>query len=312
MEHEKKMFFDRRKWVVFPSPCTPTTHKKTQVDSTGAGDAFFGGMIASMYHNGLPTNESQLYSMATLAITTGAASVESLGALPHFPQSARRLTELLPSAKDLCDKHPIPVWLREEEEEESTTFKPEDPNPAFVSSIHLDASLLSGMAENMDWEAMTQLTELLVEEGAHNNECRIFTTGIGKSAIVARRMAASLSSLSVGVEFCFVGCCVVFFMCAVFAKVVRIFARFGVFFSRFVLCVFSGEPPCLLVRCHPSPKEIMTFPKRHLGTTFFWLVDTQVVCHVHSMQKMPRLSLLFEKPVFLACCCLILLGISFA
>lgn len=50
-----------------------------QVDTTGAGDAAFGGVIASLYAKGFPTDAAGLERMARVAAAAGGACVEVQG-----------------------------------------------------------------------------------------------------------------------------------------------------------------------------------------------------------------------------------------
>ena len=54
----------------------------TQLDATGAGDAFFGGVIAGLHAWGLPTTGDAMGRLGGVAAAAGAACVEVLGALP--------------------------------------------------------------------------------------------------------------------------------------------------------------------------------------------------------------------------------------
>jgi sugar/nucleoside kinase (ribokinase family) len=54
----------------------------TQIDATGAGDAFFGGVVAAMHAWGLPASKVDLERMGRVASAAGAACVEVVGALP--------------------------------------------------------------------------------------------------------------------------------------------------------------------------------------------------------------------------------------
>ncbi|MFN0110891.1 MAG: carbohydrate kinase family protein [Blastocatellia bacterium] len=63
------------------------------VDSTGAGDAFFGGMIAGL-HYGMPWRDA-----LKLANACGAACCEILGATPDLTKSRDRIFELYDGAK---------------------------------------------------------------------------------------------------------------------------------------------------------------------------------------------------------------------
>ena len=56
-----------------------------QIDATGAGDAYFGGLIAGLYHTcnaTLPTNAEELRAVGRMGSAAGAACCEVLGALP--------------------------------------------------------------------------------------------------------------------------------------------------------------------------------------------------------------------------------------
>ena len=56
-----------------------------QIDATGAGDAFFGGMVAGLYRHcdaQLPETEEQLIAIGKMASAAGAACCEVVGALP--------------------------------------------------------------------------------------------------------------------------------------------------------------------------------------------------------------------------------------
>lgn len=54
----------------------------TQRDATGAGDAFFGGVVASLHAFGFPTDAAGLERVGKIAAASGAACVEVIGALP--------------------------------------------------------------------------------------------------------------------------------------------------------------------------------------------------------------------------------------
>jgi sugar/nucleoside kinase (ribokinase family) len=66
-----------------------------QQDATGAGDAFFGGLVSGIYKWGLPTNEAEMSRLARVASAHGAACCEVLGALP-VEGSVARMTSLEP------------------------------------------------------------------------------------------------------------------------------------------------------------------------------------------------------------------------
>jgi hypothetical protein len=53
-----------------------------QVDATGAGDAFFGGVVAAVNRWGFPYSGPDLRRIGVVASAAGAACVEVVGALP--------------------------------------------------------------------------------------------------------------------------------------------------------------------------------------------------------------------------------------
>jgi fructokinase len=61
-----------------------------QIDATGAGDAFFGGVVAAVHAWGMPTTRSQLERMGRVASAAGAACVEVVGALPVLGERLER------------------------------------------------------------------------------------------------------------------------------------------------------------------------------------------------------------------------------
>lgn len=68
-----------------------------QKDATGAGDAFFGGIIASTHAWGFPTTAQGLHRMGAVAAAAGAACVEVIGALPVPGVSRPRMRALCPA-----------------------------------------------------------------------------------------------------------------------------------------------------------------------------------------------------------------------
>lgn len=170
-----------------------------QIDSTGAGDAFFGGIIAGIYHFGIPQNADQLRYIGDIAKCTGAASVEVLGALPHLPvlqgiddtkSSMERVVELNGDLKVLMDRNPIPI--------KNPIINQNDSNStnSTMNSISTDCKALTAL---LDRKGLSVQIEGMVDEMERAQ--RVFVTGMGKSGIVAQRMAASLSSIGYDAEF---------------------------------------------------------------------------------------------------------------
>ncbi len=62
-----------------PPVFVPAFAGVVQVDTTGAGDAAFGGVIASLHARGLPVDAAGLERMGRVAAAAGAACVEVQG-----------------------------------------------------------------------------------------------------------------------------------------------------------------------------------------------------------------------------------------
>jgi len=80
-----------------------------QEDATGAGDAYFGGVVAWVHAEGLPRSVKGLRAMGKVASAAGAACCEVMGALPVPGRSAERMVELHPEAAALIERHPVPL-----------------------------------------------------------------------------------------------------------------------------------------------------------------------------------------------------------
>ena len=65
-----------------------------QQDATGAGDAYFGGLVAGLHTWGLPDDAAAMSRLARVASAAGAACAEVLGALPVEGVSHARMLEL--------------------------------------------------------------------------------------------------------------------------------------------------------------------------------------------------------------------------
>eukprot|EP01084_Bolivina_argentea_P058553 106920_1 len=162
-----------------------------QIDSTGAGDAFFGGIIAGVYHYGIPQNVTELQRIGDIAKCTGAACVEVLGALPMLDgenNSSGRLLDLNGGLLDMMEINPIPKIS--EMEQKGLKLSPA------MSSILTDCESLTELfnLDGFDIQIEGLVTEI--------ERCKkIFVTGVGKSAIMAERMAASLSSIGYSAEY---------------------------------------------------------------------------------------------------------------
>eukprot|EP00037_Helgoeca_nana_P015689 m.146868 g.146868 ORF g.146868 m.146868 type:complete len:581 (+) comp23126_c1_seq6:1356-3098(+) len=158
------------------------------IDATGAGDAFLGGLIAGIYNEGLPVNEIDLLRLGQLANATGAACCLAIGGLPTT-QSAAQLTSLLAesTALDFSDCI-VPLG--------SGGVSAIGMLAGFQASLANDSATLSALADSFDLDAVEKtVTTLLTCRG------RVLVTGLGKSGVVAQRLAASLTSTGTAAHF---------------------------------------------------------------------------------------------------------------
>ncbi|XP_065899706.1 bifunctional ribokinase/ribose-5-phosphate isomerase A-like [Dysidea avara] len=146
------------------------------VDTTGAGDAFLGGIVAGLSNRGLPTDKEQLRWLGQVANSFGAACVQTIGGTPT-EQSRNTLMTYL---KDLG----LGVSITEEEKCQS-----------FQESLKNDMAA-TRHAGQLDMVEVDNFISRLM-----NCEGQLFVSGVGKSGVVAQRLAASLSSVGVAASF---------------------------------------------------------------------------------------------------------------
>jgi arabinose-5-phosphate isomerase len=151
------------------------------VDSTGAGDAFLGGLLVALHH-GLDWEAAGGFANAC-----GAACVEKLGAFPDDPARARaRVLELydgsplalgpLPAARAAC--------------------APEDPA---LASFEVALSELAVLRARLRPDAFAAAVEAIRASAAKGG--RVHVTGIGKPEHVARYASSLLSSTGTPATF---------------------------------------------------------------------------------------------------------------
>ena len=149
------------------------------LDTTGAGDAFLGGVLAGLHH-GLGWEDA-----ACLGNACGAACCEQLGAFPEPPEAAlRRVLELYdgpplrvsaPPARGTPEAAPLDRFLR------------------------VAVAELGAVAETLDREALERTAALVLESERKGG--RVHVTGVGKPEHVARYAAALLSSTGTPATF---------------------------------------------------------------------------------------------------------------
>lgn len=151
------------------------------VDTTGAGDAFLGGLLAGLHH-GLEWPDA-----AALANACGAACVEQIGAFPERPGEARERVLALYAGPQLA-LAPLPV-------------SQPGTSPAAEALRSMDVTLeeLAMLRERLDTSSFERALALLreVREGGG----RVHVTGIGKPEHLARYAASLLASTGTPATF---------------------------------------------------------------------------------------------------------------
>jgi arabinose-5-phosphate isomerase len=150
------------------------------VDTTGAGDAFLGGLLAGLRY-GLGWEDA-----AQLANACGAACVERLGAFPDELQTARaRVLELYAGPTLVLD---------EPSGQSGRSWSAADHTPAVEALASLDVALeeLGALRERLDaahFDAALSLLRAALQAGS-----RVHVTGVGKPEHVSHYVASLLSS----------------------------------------------------------------------------------------------------------------------
>ena len=145
------------------------------LDTTGAGDAFLGGLLAGLRH-GL-----DLDSCARLGNACGAACCEQIGAFPDHPRDARRRVLELYAALGGGELPLRPVGAERA-----------DSHQAVENFLEVATREVAAVAKRLDRTALAAAAELVLE--AESAGARVHVTGVGKPEHVARYAASLLSS----------------------------------------------------------------------------------------------------------------------
>jgi D-arabinose 5-phosphate isomerase GutQ len=185
----------------------------TQKDATGAGDAFFGGVIASIHAWGMPNSADSLTRVGRIAAASGAACVEVLGALPVAKVSPSRIVSLCSEAHALVAAaaeldsaaHHADVGAAggaAGQQKESNVFD------AWLNSLLKDGDAVSDAASHYTLNIATAtdnvnnlVNAIKSASSSGAKSAHIYTTGIGKSGAVAARLALSLRSIGLRASF---------------------------------------------------------------------------------------------------------------
>jgi arabinose-5-phosphate isomerase len=153
------------------------------VDTTGAGDAFLGGVLVGLAC-GLGWED-----VARLGNACGAACVEKLGAFPDDPHAARD------AVLSRYDGAALPAWTKR-----GVAAIPEA-QPGHEALVALDVALaeLAALRARSDARAFDAAVALV--DAARAEGGRVHVTGIGKPEHVARYGAALLASVGTPASF---------------------------------------------------------------------------------------------------------------
>jgi len=147
-----------------------------------------GGLVAVLFHRGLPQSLQDLDELGAVANTTGASCCQVLGGLPDGTSSGL-VTSML---KGSAGKSFAALVTQPAEPEVKTSSIA----GCFSQSIEKDMSGLAMTLQTLDYAGVEKFVEAI-----HNCSGRVLVSGLGKSGMIARRMAVSLCSIGKPAHF---------------------------------------------------------------------------------------------------------------
>jgi arabinose-5-phosphate isomerase len=154
------------------------------VDTTGAGDAFVGGLLTGLKH-GLGWE-----ALGALANASGAACAERIGAFPEDPQEAReRVLELYEGPPIELD--PLPA--------QAAGAGAQEPGASALAAFEISLAELSALRGRLQADPFDRAIALI--ETAEARGRRVHVTGLGKPEHVAHYAASLLSSTGTPATF---------------------------------------------------------------------------------------------------------------
>jgi D-arabinose 5-phosphate isomerase GutQ len=154
------------------------------VDTTGAGDAFVGGLLTALHH-GLGWQDA-----ARLANACGAACVERLGAFPEDPAAARARALELYDGPSVEFGPPIGGRARTEASGAQAEVR---------ATFDVVLGELEALRGRLDLARFDSAARLIREvEASHG---RVHVTGVGKAALAAQYAAGILASTGTPASF---------------------------------------------------------------------------------------------------------------
>lgn len=178
---------------------TPAKPVETR-DTTGAGDAFLGGLIAGIYH-GL-----SLQDTANLANACGAVCCRISGAFPQLcssrddvlalyegaPIPARNAPEPVAGVELVAGVEPVTGTETEAAEAEGDDSSLTSPGEAGLNAVRRTTEALASLQENLPGTYFDKAIEIIRTAEAAGG--RVHVTGVGKSRHIGRKLAATLQS----------------------------------------------------------------------------------------------------------------------
>ena len=160
-------------------------------DTTGAGDAFLGGLIAGLFH-GLSLRDT-----ASLANACGAVCCRIPGAFPQLGSSREDVMALYEGAPIPARNAPETVAATERatvKVEESGAASPDaaSPGAAGLKAVQRTAEALSTLRGGMSNAYFDEAIVVIRKSEAAGG--RVHVTGVGKSRHIGRKLAATLQS----------------------------------------------------------------------------------------------------------------------
>lgn len=146
-------------------------------DTTGAGDAFLGGLIAGLYH-GL-----SLDGIARLANACGGACCLVDGAFPLLDKSPEQV-------QSLYDGEACEVFTAKQTESERTLMR--DPSTVGIASVRMASEALQAVFDAMPDDFYDAAVRLIRNAEARGG--RVHVTGVGKPRHIGHKITATLQS----------------------------------------------------------------------------------------------------------------------
>lgn len=193
-----------------------------QVNSAGAGDAFFGGALAAITTWGFPANAADVSRVVAVANAAGSACVELSGSMPDLtpvapnglPASLTRMLQLAPEEVvqllDDANAQQQAHLLPRPQDVDTGAAAPMRADPELarsrvLASLTQGAAMSTAVREAYAPAGSVHMQRLLHASGmiaqASEGGQHVYCTGVGSSASLAQRCAGTLRSVGVPSTF---------------------------------------------------------------------------------------------------------------